>query len=481
VVANAETVSIQHNLGGGFFESVSMLASGVEGWAVGHNGLVMHTADGGLTWAKQAVPAGLSVSGLFDVAAVDATHVWVAGRDSITNTPLMLFYNGAAWSQVTLPGVVTKRLMDVDMLNAAAGYAVSMDGFVLGTTDGATWSVLSTVAGGTAILRSIAHDPLAPSTLWTISDQGIYKSVDSGVTWSPEQSIGNFIDPDTAVPSAMPFGGRFLSVYGNTIVASDWGPGSIGQNGGGGAGILSSQDGGVTWTYVPWIAGHLLRPQMLSATVGYAVDWEFSDLNMVFKTMDGGLSWSPVASVGGVEWVDGMHFINQNVGWVVGENELIVKIDLNPGLANQKPVVVGDAYSTNQNTPLNVAAPGVLGNDSDVDGDVLSAAVVTVPANGTLVLNADGSFSYTPNAGFSGADAFTYAASDGNGGSAITSVNITVVAVTPPPGGDEEEGDDEHHDDSHDKAHHHDHDKSKQDKAHHGHDKSGHHKGHEDD
>jgi hypothetical protein len=66
--------------------------------------------------------------------------------------------------------------------------------------------------------------------------------------------------------------------------------------------------------------------------------------------------------------------------------------------ANTPPVAVDDAYTTDEDTPLNVVAPGVLGNDSDADGDPLTAILNTGVSNGTLTLNADGSFDYTPNA-----------------------------------------------------------------------------------
>ena len=62
--------------------------------------------------------------------------------------------------------------------------------------------------------------------------------------------------------------------------------------------------------------------------------------------------------------------------------------------------------------------PGVLANDTDVDGDALTASLVTQPAHGTLSLNADGSFTYTPDANYNGADTFTYAANDGTADSA---------------------------------------------------------------
>jgi hypothetical protein len=66
---------------------------------------------------------------------------------------------------------------------------------------------------------------------------------------------------------------------------------------------------------------------------------------------------------------------------------------------NDLPVAADNAYSTAEDTPLTIAAPGVLSNDVDVDGDPLTAQWVAGPANGTLVLNLNGSFTYTPAVG----------------------------------------------------------------------------------
>jgi VCBS repeat-containing protein len=102
----------------------------------------------------------------------------------------------------------------------------------------------------------------------------------------------------------------------------------------------------------------------------------------------------------------------------------LVTISVTP--VNDAPVAVDDAYATDEGVALTIAAPGVLANDTDVDLEMLTAAVLTGPANGTLTLNPDGSFTYTPNAGFSDEDSFEYTVSDGNGGSDVGRVTITV-------------------------------------------------------
>ena len=71
--------------------------------------------------------------------------------------------------------------------------------------------------------------------------------------------------------------------------------------------------------------------------------------------------------------------------------------------------------------------PGVLGNDTDVDGNPLTAiAGDAARRNGTLGLNADGSFTYTPAPNYNGTDSFTYQANDGTADSNVATVTITV-------------------------------------------------------
>jgi uncharacterized delta-60 repeat protein len=79
---------------------------------------------------------------------------------------------------------------------------------------------------------------------------------------------------------------------------------------------------------------------------------------------------------------------------------------------NVPPIAVGDRYLVARDTPLAVPAPGLLENDQDVNGDALGVEVVNPPLSGTLTLDPQGSFVYTPAAGFVGEDRFTYALSD---------------------------------------------------------------------
>ncbi len=101
---------------------------------------------------------------------------------------------------------------------------------------------------------------------------------------------------------------------------------------------------------------------------------------------------------------------------------------------NQPPVAANDSYSTTEDQSLTVAAPGVLANDSDADGDPITAVLVTGPTRGTVTLNANGSFTYTPNANANGTDTFTYNANDGQANSSTpATVTITIAAVNDVP------------------------------------------------
>lgn len=94
------------------------------------------------------------------------------------------------------------------------------------------------------------------------------------------------------------------------------------------------------------------------------------------------------------------------------------------------PTAANDAYTTSANVPINDAAPGVLANDNAHGAAAMTASLVTGPAHGTLTLNANGSFSYTPALNYVGADSFTYQATSVGGTSSAATVSLTVANLT---------------------------------------------------
>src|SRR5207253_5080182 len=84
---------------------------------------------------------------------------------------------------------------------------------------------------------------------------------------------------------------------------------------------------------------------------------------------------------------------------------------------NDAPSATADGYTTSEDTPLTVAAAGILAIDIDIEGNSLTAVLVNGPTSGSLTLNANGSFTYTPSANFNGTDSFTYQTNDGTSNS----------------------------------------------------------------
>ena len=137
---------------------------------------------------------------------------------------------------------------------------------------------------------------------------------------------------------------------------------------------------------------------------------------------NGSFTWTPPANFNGTE-----SFTYRASDGLLTSAPAVVTLTVLP--VNDAPIAVNDSFTTNFNTPINVAAPGILLNDRDTDADPLTVVLAVPPAHGTLTLNPDGSFVWTPVVGYSGPDSFQYQVSDGTTLSAAATVSII---VTPP-------------------------------------------------
>lgn len=154
---------------------------------------------------------------------------------------------------------------------------------------------------------------------------------------------------------------------------------------------------------------------------------------------DGSYSYTPDDGFNGVDTFD--YQVDDGNG---GTDSATVTIEVEPELivdpppivvdmgdcgvanANEGPVAVDDSTSTSEG----VAVSGsVAGNDSDPEGDSLTFWVEEGPTNGSLEFNEDGSYTYTPDPGFSGNDCLSYEVADGQGGTDYGEVHIEVCAV----------------------------------------------------
>ncbi|HXG13257.1 MAG TPA: protein-arginine deiminase family protein [Gemmataceae bacterium] len=143
----------------------------------------------------------------------------------------------------------------------------------------------------------------------------------------------------------------------------------------------------------------------------------------------GVFSWTPSENQGPGTYEFGVIVIDDGSPPLWDEETIIITINE----VNNPPVANDNAYALLRDQTLTVDASwGVLGNDFDSDNDPLTASLVSSPSHGTLTLNSDGSFDYTPNAGFEGTDTFTYNANDGVYDSNIATVTIDIITYPPP-------------------------------------------------
>ncbi len=133
-----------------------------------------------------------------------------------------------------------------------------------------------------------------------------------------------------------------------------------------------------------------------------------------------------VVAAGNEKSPEGIKYLLQPV---IGESGADQPFKEAHGEAHDEPEAEDDAYDVDEGGTLIVdAASGVLANDTDPQDDPLEAVLLSDVSNGTLTLNADGSFTYEHDGGETTEDSFTYKANDGTSDSDPATVTITVTA-----------------------------------------------------
>jgi photosystem II stability/assembly factor-like uncharacterized protein len=183
IVATADGGRTWERRDGGTKENLSDIQMvGDEGWIAGFGGVVLHTADGGKTWTRQQTGVSLSLEALY---FHDARNGWATGWAGLV---LHTTDGGNKWQVVKIPGA-TWSLSSVTFTDAKNGWISGFAGQLFRTKDGgATWEAKAT--GYSGWLTSVAFDN--QNRGWITTDDGFLTSSDGGETWKRQTAETQF-------------------------------------------------------------------------------------------------------------------------------------------------------------------------------------------------------------------------------------------------------------------------------------------------
>jgi photosystem II stability/assembly factor-like uncharacterized protein len=231
-----------------------------KGYAVGENGTIIHTADGGSAWQIQTSGVNAFLRSVCFVTSNDTIVGYTVGNnyESGGNTLLKTYDEGITWQVITSPFYEASR--KIHFTDLKTGYAVGRNGSISKTTDGGvTWTDLN--SGTTSDLYSIFF--VNNSTCYLSGDNGvILKSTDGGVTWVPQNS--GMTTPLVDICFASPEVGYVIETYGN---------------------LLKTSNGGLNWYSLGMIStGYFSDICFTDPVTGYIV----GSTGSILKTSDGG-------------------------------------------------------------------------------------------------------------------------------------------------------------------------------------------------
>jgi len=349
--------------------------------AVGDNGLIVRSPDGGRSWSKisvpfqapqqqqqlqqiqqqqvqkiqqkvdkkqqlkeepaqQEAPASIIPSAanneslstdLMDVFFVDAQRGWTVGDDGVV---LATSDGGTTW-QAQRSGA-TDRINSIQFIDAQRGWAVGDEGAVLATSDGgANWQAQR--SGPTDLLNSVQYVDAQHG--WAVGGNGaVLATSDGGASWQPQDSgttstlySVQFVDAqrgwavgDTGTVLTSSDGGASWQAQRSGITSTlhsvQFFDAQRGWAVGGSSTVLTTSDGGVNWqAQSSGTASWLHSVQFVDAQRGWAV----GDAGTVLATSDGGISWLARSS-GTNSWLHSVQFLDARRGWAVGDDGTVL-------------------------------------------------------------------------------------------------------------------------------------------------------------
>jgi photosystem II stability/assembly factor-like uncharacterized protein len=251
------------------------------GWAVGGNGLVIRSTDGGQSFSSSS-PATATLNGVFFVSDLDG---WAVGNGGIA---IHTTDGGDQWTQST-PGALA--LNSVFFTDATHGWIAGDSGKILRTTNGGANWITSTPTS--AALYSIFF--LNQDLGWAVGKGVVLRTTNGGTTWT----------------SASPTTQTLRSVY---FVSNQTGW-AVGSNGV----VLASTNGGLTWYATSPTTSDLYSVFFTSATRGWAV----GEAGAILSTTNAGASWNTQRASASI--LRSVHFVDDQNGWAVGASGTAVE------------------------------------------------------------------------------------------------------------------------------------------------------------
>ncbi len=415
-------------------------------------------AAGGTVTVTATDAGGLSVSDSFDVTVTAVNDAPVAVNDSVTtNEDTAVVFSvigndtdidGTVDPATVIAGTASNGTVSVNPTSGAITYTPALNFF---GTDSFTYTVkdnnglISNTATVTVTVTAVND---APTVANAIPDQ----SATEDIPFSYSMPANTFNDVDDALLSLMVEG---LPSWLDFNPATGTFSGTPTEGSTGGTVKVTAKDAGglsVTDTFV--INYTAVNDAPVAGNDSYTVD-EDTTLTVSAPGLLGNdsdsdgpsltLNTVPVAvpahgtltlnANGSFTYVPATNFYGTDTfKYSVTDGTLsstgTVTITINS--VNDNPVAGNDSFTGNEDT---VISGSVAGNDSDVDSTTLTFVPLTQPGHGSLAMNADGSFAFTPTSNFFGPDSFSYRVIDGNGGSATAVVSLTINSVNDLPVG----------------------------------------------